>query len=575
MGKWLAIIASLLLILPGCGHETPTRQNDLTPLTSIVISASVERLPAGVSTQLTATGNYSGLFTRDITHQVTWSSAAANIADFSFPSSPGRIKAFLAGTATITATLGGVSADSFQLTVSDALLTALTVAPQSPSLPLGRTQTFTVQGTFSDTTTSDLSADVLWSSSDVTVATISNDQVSRGTATAFKMGTTTISAQFGPLAPASTTLTVTAAVLSSIEVSPASASLLSLSNKSFTATGTFSDATTRDVTTEVTWESGAPAVATATANIVRAVAPGTATIRATSGITSGTANLTVTGGSLNSIALTLAQAVNGVLIKGTSSRVTARGNFSNNTSRDITGAVLLAVDSTNVSVTPVSGNLAWVQAIEVTPATPAKISASYGSVVAPGESLLTVTAPVLNIGGLSIPEQTLTLSSGSSGQLSLTGTFSSGSQDLTPSAEWSSASPAIATVGNVGLNKGRVTAQSAGRAVITASYAGQTATTTVTVAAARTLQSLTILPVTFPEPIISGTEKQFSVEALYTDGTTQDVTADATWSIDDLNVATLSDQLIAPGLFVAVDTGTATLMATLGTISDTETLVVQ
>ena len=315
-------------------------------------------------------------------------------------------------------------------------------------------------------------------------------------------------------------------------------------------------------------------MATATANIVRAVAPGTATISATSGTISGTANLAVTGGSLQNIAVTLAPANNNVLIKGTRSRLVARGTFSNGTSRDITGAVILAVDSTNASVAPVSGNLAWVQALEVTPsATPAKISASYGNAVSPGESLLTVIAPTLNVSGLSIPEQTVTLSSGSSGRISLTGTFSSGSQDLTPSAEWSSAAPATAIVGNVGLDKGRVTALAAGTAVITATYDGQTATTTVTVAA-RTLESLTISADTTPLTIIAGTEKKFRATANYGGGISQDVTADVIWTIDDANVAKFSDQLSDPGLVVAVDAGTATLTVKLGEISDTETFTV-
>ena len=100
MGRWLSIMAAFLLLLPGCGsRETPTRQNDLTPLTSIVISSAVVSLPAGVSTQMTATGNFSGLFTRDITDQVAWGSAQPGIADFSFPSSPGRVKALVPGEA--------------------------------------------------------------------------------------------------------------------------------------------------------------------------------------------------------------------------------------------------------------------------------------------------------------------------------------------------------------------------------------------------------------------------------------------------------------------------------------------
>jgi uncharacterized protein YjdB len=188
--------------------------------------------------------------------------------------------------------------------------------------------------------------------------------------------------------------------------------------------------------------------------------------------------------------------------------------------------------------------------------------------------LLTVTAPVLDVGGLSISEQTLTLSSGTSERLSLIGLVSSGnSQDLTPSAEWSSASPAIVAVGNTGLDKGRVTALAAGTALITATYDGQTATATVT-GAARTLDTLTISLPTPPAAIIAGTELRYAVTARYLDGTTQDVTADVIWSIDAANVATFSDQISDPGLIVAVDAGSATLTVTFGGKEDSEILTV-
>jgi hypothetical protein len=301
--------------------------------------------------------------------------------------------------------------------------------------------------------------------------------------------------------------------------------------------------------------------------------PGESTIKATLGTVSGTANLKVTGGSLLRIDLTLAQAVNGVLIKGTRSRIRTRGTFDNGTSRDITGTVTMVVDSTNASVTPISGNLTWVQAIEDTFTTPAKISASYGSVVSPVSSL-TITAPTLNGDGLSIPEQTFILSSGSSGQLSLMGRFSVASdQNLALSADWSSANPAIATVGNVDLHKGRVAALTAGKTVITATYGEQTATRTVLVEA-RTLDALTISLPSPPAAIIAGAELPYAVTARYTDGTTQDVTADAVWKIDNSNVATFSDPLSDPGLVVAVDAGTTILTATFGGKEDSETLTI-
>jgi hypothetical protein len=573
MGKWLCIIVVFLLALPGCGTDSPTRFNTFTPLTSIVITSNVASLPVGTSTQLTATGNFSGLFTRDITNQVIWSSAQPLTADFNPGLLPGRIKALVPGPATVTAVLDGVTSGSLILTVNNANITALTIAPLLPSLPLGLSQSFEAQGVFSDNTTLDLTKDVSWSSSDATVASISDDFSSKGKATSLQIGSTNITATFGTFPAVSTLLAVTEAALNSIAVTPANPSLLSLTTRTFIATGKFSDGTSRDITAEVAWESTVPTVATlATGNIVKTLTPGMSTIKATLGTVSGTSSLKVTGGSLQSIALTLAQANNNVLIKDTVSRVTARGTFSNNTSRDITGAVSLSDNSDNINVISVSGNLAWVQATGVTPAgDPAKIFATHETTVTPGEILLTITEPPLS--SITISPTNLVLASGTSRRFSLTGIFPSSNQDLTPTAAWTSANPATATFVNDGREKERVHALTAGTADITAAYGGQTVTTSVTVVA-RNLQSLILSPVTTPATMIAGTEKKFKVEAIYTDGARQDVTEDAEWSINDSNVARFSDLQSDPGLVVAVDTGEAILTATFGNIVDTEILTV-
>lgn len=567
MGKWRCIIAALLLILPACGSDTPTRLNTFTPLTAIVIEADLNALAQGTSTQLIARGNYSGLFTRDITSQVTWSSAQPTVAEFL--SSPGRIKAkdLVSGVATITASLSGITATT-NLTVSNATLTTLTITPQSFSLPKGLTQSFTVEGTFSDNSTQDETYDAVWSSSLDSVATISSEPADIRVATAVEVGQTTISAIYSGIS-ASSTLTVTDAIPVFIAVKSAASTQLSLSTQAFTATGTYSDDSSRDISTDVTWSSSNAAVASIAADgKVKTLTPGTTVISATRGAIVGTSNLKVTGGKLTKIDLRLDPTEQ---IKGTFSRVTAIGTFDNATSRDITGAIgTWEVDSTKANVIAGGGNLVWLHTLDVTPGT--KLSATYGSVPA-GEISLVVIEPALT--SLTIVEQALDLTSGTSASLSLIGVFSPASnQNLSPSATWSSLPETTTTVGDLGLEKGRVRALAEGSSVITAIYGEQTATTTVTVVA-RTLQSLTILPVTSPNPIIPGTAKQFRVEALYADGVRQDVTADATLTIDNSNVAIFLNQLSDPGLIVAVDAGAATLTAKLGdVISDTEALTV-
>ena len=67
-------------------------------------------------------------------------------------------------------------------------------------------------------------------------------------------GTSTITATLGGVT-GSTVLTVSPAVLQSIAVTPANPSVPEGRTEQFTATGTFSDNSTEDLTSQVTWAS--------------------------------------------------------------------------------------------------------------------------------------------------------------------------------------------------------------------------------------------------------------------------------------------------------------------------------
>ena len=93
-----------------------------------------------------------------------------------------------------------------------------------------------------------------------------------------------------------TTLTVTAAVVTSIAVTPTNPSIVEGTTQQFTATGTFTDGTTGEhLTTSVTWTSSNLAVATINASgVATGLGAGSSTITATSGSVSGVTTLTVT-----------------------------------------------------------------------------------------------------------------------------------------------------------------------------------------------------------------------------------------------------------------------------------------
>ena len=169
-------------------------------------------------------------------------------------------------------------------------ITALTISPLSATLQPGATQQYSATATFGNNTQGDATSQVTWSSSSTNIATIS----STGLATAGStFGTTTIKAQSGSVI-AATGLRVSNKTITSITISPQNPTMTSGTSQQFTATATFSDGTTGDVTTSVTWTSSSTSVATiSSSGFVSAITTGTTTITATSGGISGTTQLTV------------------------------------------------------------------------------------------------------------------------------------------------------------------------------------------------------------------------------------------------------------------------------------------
>ena len=182
-------------------------------------------------------------------------------------------------------------------------LVSIAVTPANPSIAKGSTQQFTATGTYSDGSTQNLTNSVSWTSSNTSVGTISNT----GLASGVGPGSSTIQATSGSVT-GSTTLTVTTAapVLKSLAVTPANSSASVGTSVQFKASGTYSDGSTKDITSSVSWSSSNTFVATinSTSGLATARGQGTTTIQAASGTISGTTSLTVTASTDFMIAVT-------------------------------------------------------------------------------------------------------------------------------------------------------------------------------------------------------------------------------------------------------------------------------
>jgi trimeric autotransporter adhesin len=161
-------------------------------LRSITISPQSLKLPATIETQLTALGTFEDGNQLDLTSSVTWTSSTPSVATVSNSADTAGVATGVApGKTTVSAAFAGVSATTpLTITVTTATLNSITVTPSNPSISLGSSQLFAAEGTFSDSSVVNITVQVAWTSSDVTVATIK----SNGLASSASTGTTTIKA---------------------------------------------------------------------------------------------------------------------------------------------------------------------------------------------------------------------------------------------------------------------------------------------------------------------------------------------------------------------------------------------
>lgn len=351
----------------------------VTPvLIAVAVTPANPSVARGLTRQFTATGTYTDNTTANLTGAVTWASSNTNIATVAGNLATG----VNVGGATISATLGSL-VGSTTLTVTPAALVSIAVTPANPTITRGATRQFAATGTYTDNTTVDLTGQVAWVSTTPTVASITPT----GLATGLAVGTTSISATLGGRS-AATTLTVGAASLASISITPLNPSIVQGAALQFTATGTYTDSTTANLTNQVVWASANVAVATINASgVATGLAPGATSITATLDGVAAATTLTVTPATLVSIALLPA---NSSIPAGTTQAFAAIGTFSNGATLTVTDQVTWASSAVGVAtISNAAGSKGLASAIAAGTTT---ISAALGSVAASTPLMVTSAA---------------------------------------------------------------------------------------------------------------------------------------------------------------------------------------
>jgi hypothetical protein len=391
-------------------------------------------------------------------------------------------------------------------------LSSIDITPGEATLPLGRTQALTATGHYSDGSSQNLTAAATWSSSNAADVNVSNLAGHQGEAQALAKGQITVTATYQNVT-GTTDLTVTSAALDSILITTKSATVPKGFQQQYTAIGMYSDGNTVDITAMVTWSSSAEGIVTvsndaASPGLATAVDLGDATLAASlSGVT-GMQMVQVTNATLSSVQVS-ANSLS--LPKGLSENFVATAVFSDASKLDVTSMVTWMSSTPADATVDSSGKVTSVQKGMST------ISATFQGTTGSaktGSAVVTVTDAIITT--IMVVSSRSSIAKGETQQFTAKGVYSDNSApvDISSLVTWASSDSSKLSISTSGLGTGLdVTATDV---TVSATYMSVTGSLSFEVDAHR-LTGIVIDPFNPPLPI--GNTHQFTLEAVYTDGT--------------------------------------------------------
>ncbi len=197
---------------------------------------------------------------------------------------------------------GGVAPD-FASNVTSAKLVSFAVTPTNTFVPKNQNIKLTATGTYDDGTTKDISSLVSWSVDTTNIASISASGVMSNSWTGTSgIKVVNVTAALDGISHSSV-ISITVATITSLYVNPSTITVNPSTNQNVTVNANFSDGSTVDVTTSVTWQTTNSAVATANLGTVSGFALGSATLTATYSTQSAALAVTVSNGTAGGVTL--------------------------------------------------------------------------------------------------------------------------------------------------------------------------------------------------------------------------------------------------------------------------------
>lgn len=415
-------------------------------LSSIAVSPATTSIAAGATQQFNATATYSDGSTSNVSSTANWTVANASIATIS---STGLATGVSGGSTTVTASVNGVSgtaALAVTPTVTPKTLSSIAITPATASIVVGSTQQYTATATYSDGSTANVSATATWATGSPAVATINTS----GLALGVSGGSTPVTASLNGVT-GTTSLTVTASVapksLTTIAITPSAPSIVAGTTQQFTATATYNDGSTANMTSTASWTVTNSAVATiSSAGLATGVSSGSTTVTASLSGVNGTAVLAVTSNvvpvTLTNIAVTPSTAS---IVSGRTKQYTATGTYSDGSTANVTATAIWAATNTAIATVNSSGLATGVSTGSTT------LTASIGSVS--GTATMTVTPKTITT--IAVSPNPASFAVGANQQFTATATYSDKSTaDVTSTVNWTVSNTTVATIASSGLATG-------------------------------------------------------------------------------------------------------------------------
>ena len=521
----LFLLVSTLFYV-GCSSDNSRYLDTSKSVQQIQITPSLYSLPKGMSFSFTATAYFDDGSMMDVTDEVVWESKQANVLSVETGlNNPGYAYAVSVGEAKVTATLTTQHRDFISntatITVTDAELENIVLSPVKTIVPRGIQVRYRAYGYFSDRSSFDITRLATFQSSDSSVAVLSKSSGVAAIVDSIGEGITNITATFQGMSSNVAALEVTSAVMSSLQITPAQATVPTETVDNFTATAYFSDGSSKDVTKQASWSSDDTSVVSIVPSgenggLASALKHGTVNITATfDGKTSNTAVITVVGKALTHIHLVPAYTVE--LPKGTTKTYKVWAYYDDSTAKDVTALSTLSIEDTSIATIETSGEFRGrVHAIEVGD-TLVKAQYKGQTDTAP----LKVTSPNLQSIKI-IPEGNIIVPVDTQDNFRAMAYYSDGTnRDITEYATWSSSESEIVSIVPSGVDGGLAYAISSGDTNITATYKSTISDPTSVTVEGKTIKYVQIVPNN--ETIFEGEEKQYRVFVVYDDYTQKDV----------------------------------------------------